>query len=101
MTTQYKIPEIDIDCLNFTKENDSFNQYPRHVYYFSNGYGASVIHNPYSHGIELAVIKKVDDGWCLTYDTPITDDVVGYISGKEELQNWLEKIKDLKQGENK
>lgn len=41
---------------------------------FPNGYGASVIQLQYSHGLELAVLDP-DGG--LTYDTPITDDVLG------------------------
>lgn len=34
--------------------------------------------------------------WNLTYDTKITDDVVGYISGAEELELILKKISELK-----
>lgn len=49
---------------------------------FDNGYGASVIRNAYSYGgdegkFELAVIGQDGD---LTYDTPITDDVEGWLS---------------------
>lgn len=33
--------------------------------------------------------------WNLTYDTDITDDVVGYINGKEELEKLLTKISQL------
>lgn len=58
----------------------------RHVYYFANGYGASVIRTPHSYGYiknlwELAVMKKTaDDDWLLCYDTPITDNVIGWLS---------------------
>ena len=33
--------------------------------------------------------------WNLTYDTKITNDVVGYISGKEELEKLLTEISQL------
>lgn len=70
----------------------------QHLYWFSNGYGASVIQNCYSKGYkdglyELAVLK--DDGLC--YDTPITSDVIGYLSADdvaEHLQR-IEKLPDL------
>lgn len=46
---------------------------------FSNGYGISVVRGTYLYGgdeglYECAVLK--DDELC--YDTPITDDVIGY-----------------------
>jgi len=57
------------------------NQYQK-TYTFDNGYGASVICNQGSYGntdglFELAVLDKNGN---LCYDTPITDDVEGYLS---------------------
>lgn len=48
-------------------------------YKFANGYGASVIRNDMSYGgdiglWEVAVLGKDGD---LTYDTPVTSDVIG------------------------
>lgn len=63
---------------------------------FSNGYGASVVLGPYTYGgkdglYELAVYDK--DGQ-ITYDTPITNDVLGYLS-EEDVEKILTDIKNL------
>jgi hypothetical protein len=64
---------------------------------FDNGYGASVVSHNYSYGgnsglYELTVLDK--DGE-LTYDTPITSDVLGYLS-PEQVTEYLFRIQDLK-----
>jgi len=55
--------------------------------FFDNGYGVSVIQGgmSYTSGdtYELAVLSGTSDKWHLTYDTPITDDVLGHLSEGE------------------
>jgi len=63
---------------------------------FPNGYGASIIRNARSYGgneglFEVAVIGK-DNALC--YDTPITSDVVGYLT-REEVAAMLANIEEL------
>lgn len=67
--------------------------------WFPNGYGASVISGgmAYSNGkdtYELAVLKKDGDESFLCYDTPVTDDVLGYAT-EEEINLALEQIENL------
>lgn len=97
MEVKYIIPKIEIECESFEETESSFYIFPRHEYHFKNGYGASVIHNKYSYGLEFAVLKYNDEteSWDIDYDTNITDDVVGYINGKEELEKLLNKISQL------
>jgi hypothetical protein len=68
-------------------------------YRFQNGYGASVVCHEYSYGgrdglWELAVLKYDGDKPALCYDTPITSDVVGYLSD-DEVDALLDQIEAL------
>ena len=67
-----------------------------YVYEFENGYGASVVSHDASYGgdkglYEIAVLDSKGD---LCYDTPITDDVVGY-AGVTTVYETLDRIKSL------
>lgn len=70
--------------------------YSRYRFQFDNGFGASVIRQPYSYGgneglFELAVLKGDE----ICYNTEITNDVIGYLTwGKVE--KLLNQIKNLK-----
>ena len=64
-------------------------------YRFPNGYGASIIENSESYGVELAVLEFSDSEYgCITMSTEITDDVIGFIED-EELDEILERISRL------
>jgi len=63
---------------------------------FENGYGASVVKTDYTYGgdkglYELAVL---DSNGSLTYDTPVTDDVIGYLR-PEDVTDVMVKIQQL------
>ena len=64
------------------------------IYRFPNGYGASVIHSI----IELAVLYFEGDTAHLSYSTPITNDVIGYIGDEQELTELLNQVNSLKGG---
>jgi hypothetical protein len=69
------------------------------VWQFPNGYGASVVSGPYTYGgeqglFELAVLRFDDSGYTLTYDTPITSDVLGHLT-PEDVATTLDAIEAL------
>ena len=80
--------------------------YTKLAYYFDNGYGASVIRTPDSYGSsedlwELAVLKKAaDGGWHVCYNTPLTNDVIGWLSEKDvdallaDIESWPKEEKE-------
>ena len=76
------------------------------VYFFSNGYGISVINIIGTDGVyfsytknkeqyEIAVLEGNKESSRITYDTVITDDVIGYL-GIEEVYKIMEEIEKLK-----
>jgi len=72
------------------------------LYRFDNGFGASVVQGPYTYGgdaglSELAVLRITGDDlddWEITYDTLITDDVIGWLD-EEAVQATLGQIAAL------
>lgn len=69
------------------------------VHKFENGFGASVVRHNFSYGAqrglwELAVVSFEGDEWGLNYSTPITDDVIGYLTD-EDVDALLVRIEAL------
>jgi hypothetical protein len=68
----------------------------QHLAFFPNGYGVSIVKHDYSYGHEhglweMAVIKGDEDKWKLTYETPVTDDVLGHLS-EDEVNEYVDQV---------
>lgn len=71
----------------------------KYLYRFPNNYGASVVQHELSYGYkeglwEIGVVEFDGDEYHLTYETPITRDVIGYLTW-EQIEEQLELIKNL------
>lgn len=72
--------------------------------FFPNGYGVSVVRfkSIYGYGSytndetewELAVIKGDEDNWSITYETPVTHDVIGYLK-ENDVSEIMIKVQQL------
>ena len=88
--------------MDFLKELPSkvINNGIQYIYKAANNYGASIVRHSFSYGNkkglwELAVTKyDSDDNWDLCYDTPITSDVLGWLT-EQEVNDLLVKISEL------
>lgn len=84
----------------FLLNTDYTNGGVQHRYKFDNNYGASVVKHDFSYGgkdglWELAVLDfSIDKTGELTYHTPITQDVIGYLAWKK-VEEILQEIKEL------
>jgi len=79
-----------------TFEDLRFKSHPldgvQSIMMFDNGYGVSVIRTSFSYGgkmgqYELAVLDTSEN---ITYNTPVTNDVLGHLSEKEVTRYMIE-----------
>ncbi len=82
--------------LKFTKHSNSWGFDTQATMEFKNGYGVSVITGNSAYGsgnspYEVAVLYK----GALTYNTPITDDVIGH-NTKRDVTEIMKKVQLLK-----
>ena len=84
--------------LDFQPHED-WNDGVQAIHLFENGYGVSVIRTPFSYGgpnglYEVAVIRGNSDNWQITYDTPITGDVLGWQT-PQDIDDVLNRVQSL------
>ena len=96
LTTKLKVMK-KFEDLEFDKISDEpFMSGVRSRMMFENGYGVSVVSHTYSYGgkdglFEIAVLDKKGE---LTYKTPVTNDVIGYLK-PEEVTEIMEHVQKL------
>jgi hypothetical protein len=69
------------------------------IQFFPNGYGVSVVRFPGSYGYEhdlyeVAILKGTSENWSITYDTPITSDVLGH-RDERDVEIIMEEVETL------
>ena len=59
---------------------------------FDNGYGVSVVRTTFSYGGKMGLyeLAVLDSGEDITYNTPVTNDVLGHLSEKEVTRYMIE-----------
>jgi hypothetical protein len=82
--------------LDFIKLDDGFMKGVKCRMMFENGFGVSVVSHTYSYGGKdgLFEIAVLDEDGCLTYNTPVTNDVVGYLK-PDEVTEIMEQVQNL------
>ena len=89
---KFKIHPASLNMSVFTLMNHFGDQAK---IFFDNGYGVSVVTGTAAYGeYEVAVLKGKEDDYSLTYDTPITDDVIG-CDNKDEVNEIMKKVQEL------
>lgn len=69
------------------------------IMFFPNGFGVSVIRGSMTHGgkdgkYELAILTGSPEDYELCYDTPITSDVLGYLT-PDDVTSYMVKVQSL------
>jgi hypothetical protein len=82
--------------LDFKKLTDQFMSGVQAQMMFENRFGVSVVSHAFSYGgkdglFEVAVLDEDGD---LTYNTPVTNDVIGYLK-PEEVTEIMEQVQNL------
>jgi hypothetical protein len=86
---------INTELQKHLQETNAINEGWQYVFKFENNYGASVVQHAFSYGHEsgqweIAVLKDGE----LTYETPITQDVLGWQT-QEQVMDVLFAISKL------
>ena len=68
----------------------------QYLKFFPNGYGVSIVKHDFSYGhelglLELVVVKGDMDNYDLCYDTPIADNVIGFLN-EEEVNDLVDQV---------
>lgn len=81
---------------DLTFKSAGFGRSIQAIMMFENGHGISVVQGDHTYGgsIGLYEIAVLDKEGRLNYDTPITNDVIGYLT-EPEVSDYMIKIQKL------